>query len=397
MERIAKYSSLKKRSSEMGHFIKDLARANPKRDDYLKLESDVLNCANYLVFNNYYTVEEIKLAKAHTCKKHLLCPFCATRRAGKLVEKNLSNFTQVTEENPHLIPAMITLTVKNGADLEERFNHLRKSFKKLQERRRDWLKKGRGHNEFCKIQGAAFSYEIAHNHETGWHPHIHMVVLLDNYIDVHKLSSEWQDITGDSYIVDVRKLKKKDHSTENTAIADAMLEVFKYAVKFADLSLERQFEAYEILKSLRLIGSFGLLHGVKLPDTLLDDISEFEDLPYLEMYYRFNGRKGAYDLTKVQNVTEERKEFEKQSFGFVEDILQKRRQLKADFALLTSTSGVLSAADRQDYKDTYDQMLKAIDAECDHKHGDSFTQKYEFIKRDRETTVPRSARRESGG
>lgn len=367
----------------MGFFVKDLAEANPKREDYLKLKNEVLGCANYLVFNNYYTVDEVKLAKAHTCKKHLLCPFCATRRAGKLVEKNLERFNQVTQENPHLIPVMITLTVKNGSDLEERFNHLRDSFKKLQKRRRDWLSVGRGHNEFCKIQGGAFSYEIAHNHETGWHPHIHMVALLDNYIDVHKLSSEWEDITGDSYIVDVRKLKKKDHGTENTAIADAMLEVFKYAVKFADLSLERQFEAYETLKSLRLIGSFGLLHGVQLPDTLLDDLTDFENLPYLEMYYRFNVRKGAYDCTKVRSVSEERQEFEKQNYDFVKDIVEERRQLKADFVRLTSTAGELSPSDRQDYKDTYQELLNAINAKFDVHHGSSLNEKYEVIPNDR--------------
>ena len=367
----------------MGFFVKDLAEANPKREDYAKLKNEVLGCANYLVFNNYYTVDEVKLAKAHTCKKHLLCPFCAARRASKLVEKNVERFTQVTQENPHLIPVMITLTVKNGSDLEERFNHLRDSFKKLQKRRRDWLSVGRGHNEFCKIQGAAFSYEIAHNHEKGWHPHIHMVALLDNYIDVHKLSSEWEEITGDSYIVDVRKLKKKDHSTENTAIADAMLEVFKYAVKFADLSLERQFEAYETLKSLRLIGSFGLLHGVQLPDTLLDDLTEFENLPFLEMYYRFNGRKGAYDCTKVKSVSPEAQDFEKQNYDFVKDINQERRELKAQFAALTSTAGELSAADRQDYKDTYNELLNEINAKFNVHHGSSFTDKYDVIPKER--------------
>ena len=369
----------------MGFFVKDLAEANPKREDYSKLKNDVLSCANYLVFNNYYTVEQVKLAKAHTCKKHLLCPFCAARRAGKLVDKNIERFTQVTQENPHLIPVMITLTVQHDKtdELEERFNHLRKSFTTSQDRRRDWMKKGWGYNEFCKIQGAAFSYEIAHSHEKGWHPHIHMIALIDNYIDIEKIRSEWLSITGDSHQVDVRKVKKKDHSTENTSIADAMLEVFKYAVKFSDLSLERQFEAYETLKSLRLIGSFGLLHGVQLPDTLLDDLTDFENLPYLEMYYRFNGRKGAYDCTKVRSVSEERQEFEKQNYDFVKDIIEERRKLKADFVRLTSTAGELSPSDRQDYKDTYQELLNAINAKFDIHHESSLTEKYEVIPKER--------------
>jgi plasmid rolling circle replication initiator protein Rep len=299
MERIAKYSKLKQRSREMGLFVKDLVKEFPHREDYRKLEGNVLTCANYLVLNNYYTIEEVKLAKFFSCKKHMLCPFCAARRALKLGTANTEKFTQVVEESPKLIPAMLTITIQNGEDLEERFRHLKTSFRKLQDRRRDYLKKGRGFNEFCKIEGAAFSYEIAHSNEKAWHPHIHMVVLLNDYIDIRKFSEEWKEITGDSFIVDIRKLKKNTNKNTNNAIVDAMQEVFKYAVKFSDLTLERQFEAYETLKGQRLIGSFGNLHGVKVPDTLTDDLEIYEELPYIEMYYSFIPAKGAYDLKKT--------------------------------------------------------------------------------------------------
>ena len=299
MERIAKYSHLKKRSREMGLYIKDLVREFPDREDYRKLEANVLNCANYLVFNNYYTIEEVKLAKLQSCKKHNLCGFCARRRASRMVEKNTERFTQVMEENPHLIAAMLTLTVKNGSDLGERHEHARSGFKKLQKRRRDWLDKGRGFNEFCKIQGAAYSHEITYSPDTEWHPHIHAVVLLDEYIDIKKFSEEWKEITGDSFIVDIRKLTKKSQDTKSNGIVDAMMEVFKYALKFSDLTLERQFEAYETLIGKRLLGSFGLLHGVKVPDSLADDLEYFEELPYIEMYYSFMPAKGAYDLKKT--------------------------------------------------------------------------------------------------
>ena len=54
-------------------------------------------------------------------------------------------------------------TVKNGSDLAERSEHLMKSFRTLLERRRDYLKKGWGYNEFCKVQGAMYSYENTYN------------------------------------------------------------------------------------------------------------------------------------------------------------------------------------------------------------------------------------------
>ena len=55
--------------------------------------------------------------------------------------------------NPRLKPVLITLTVKNGESLDERFNHLTRSFKTLLARYRDYKKKGRGFNQFCKIDG----------------------------------------------------------------------------------------------------------------------------------------------------------------------------------------------------------------------------------------------------
>ena len=85
-----------------------------------------------------------------------------------------------------------------------------KSFRTLLDRRRDYLKKGRGFNEFCKINGAMYSYENTYNEKTGeWHPHVHMFALLDTWIDQEHLSETWHEITGDSFIVDIRRVKKK--------------------------------------------------------------------------------------------------------------------------------------------------------------------------------------------
>ena len=49
---------------------------------------------------------------------------------------------------------------------------------------------------------------------------------------------------------------------------------------------EKTWEAFKVLKGKRLTGSFGLLWGVKIPDTMTDDMPE-GDLPYLEMLYKF--------------------------------------------------------------------------------------------------------------
>ncbi|WP_411689353.1 protein rep, partial [Acinetobacter indicus] len=166
-------------------------------------------------------------------------------------------------------------------------------------RRRDYEKKGRGFNEFCKVQGAMYSYENTFNEKTGeWHPHIHMFALVDQWIDQQEFSEYWHSITGDSMVVDVRRAKKE----KGHGYSKAAAEVCKYALKFGDLSVEKTWEAFKVLKGKRLTGSFGLLWGVKIPDTMTDDMPE-GDLPYLEMLYKFAyGKKSYYDLAATRNV-----------------------------------------------------------------------------------------------
>ena len=112
---------------------------------------------------NFYTIDQTKLAKFHVCGQYLLCPFCAGIRASKAIQKYSERVDEVLKQNRKLKPVLITFTVKNGSDLAERSNHLMKSFRTLLDRRRDYLKKGRGFNEFCKINGAMYSYENTYN------------------------------------------------------------------------------------------------------------------------------------------------------------------------------------------------------------------------------------------
>ena len=293
-ERVARLGDCKKRSRQMGSYILQAAEGESPfvEETYSKLASEVLSCANYLVFNNYYTVGQIRLAKITTCKKHFLCPVCARIRAAKQVSRYLERIEILKDQaKPKTLKlAFLTLTVKNGDDLGERFEHLKKSFRKLQDRRRDYIKKGRGFNELCKVDGAVFSYEVT-NKGNGWHPHLHAVVILNDWIDHDKLSTEWQDITLDSTVVDIRRIKGD--------IAKGFLEVFKYALKFSELSLEHNLQAFLTLKGSRMQGSFGTLHGVKVPEKMTDDL--LDDLPYLEMFYRYSAHLGAFDLTECKD------------------------------------------------------------------------------------------------
>jgi hypothetical protein len=287
MDRIARYSGLKNRSALMAKHIKAISLQSPKDRTTADLARKVSECAHYLLFHDYYTIEQLRLVKAITCKKTLLCPFCAARRAAKQVEKNLPRVAQILASNPSLKPVMITLTVKNGESLAERYQHLKESYARLQQRRRDCLK-GQAWSEFSRVAGAIHSYEFTKSSE-GWHPHIHIVALLHTWIDQPSFSREWYDITGDSFIVDVRRILPG-----SDGLASAMLEVFKYSLKFQDLDLHDTWHAHTVLNKRRLIGCFGVLRGIQEPDSLLDD--PFDDLPYHAYLYVFSHRTGAYDL-----------------------------------------------------------------------------------------------------
>lgn len=298
-ERIARYTKAKKRSQQMAEYISGMAAESceTRKDELSKLGCQIDDCASYLLFRNYFTVGKVRLAKAYFCKKHTLCPMCAIRRGAKTLKAYLDRYQIIRDENPDLELSMVTLTVKNGDDLKERYQHLEKSVRKYFDRRRQWLKRNRGFNELCKAEGAVYSYEIT-NKGKGWHPHIHMLVLTrkGESIDKYRLSSEWEAITGDSKIVDVRPVVGDP--------ADGFMEVLKYAMKFSELSLEHNFSAYEILKGKRMLGCFGLFWGVKVPESMLDD--QLDDLPYIELIYRYFEGKG-YSITDTGRITLESK------------------------------------------------------------------------------------------
>ncbi len=308
-DRITRFGILKHRAKQQENFLWTLAKfkenypndlPSEETTKALKSAQKLQGCGNFLLFKNYYTIDQTKLAKFHVCNQHLLCPFCAGIRASKAIQKYSERVDEVLKQKRKLKVALLTLTVKNGHDLQERSSHLITSLRTLIKRRQDYKKKGRGFNEFCKIDGAMYSYENTYNEQTGeWHPHVHMLVLLNDWIDQEQLSETWHEITGDSFVVDVRRVKK----SKEFGYAKAAAEVCKYALKFGDLTVEKTWEAFKILKGKRLSGAFGSLYGVKIPENLADEMPDDQDLPYLEMLYKFVfGKHSYYDLVMTRQV-----------------------------------------------------------------------------------------------
>lgn len=260
---------------------------------FAKVAEGLTTCGNYLHFRHYFTIDRLRLHSAMFCKKHLFCPLCAIRRASKTLDSYMTRYFAITAEKPFLRPYMITLTVKNGEDLLERYNHLVKSVQVLTRARSRARSGSRNKTEFSKLEAAVGSYEFT-NIGNGWHPHVHIVALCEVPPDQWLLSEEWKKATKDSFIVDVRPIGQPENPVKG------FVEVFKYALKFSDLSPEDHVFAATELNARRLLFSIGLFRGTVIPDSLTDE--PLEDLPFYDLFfdyihgagYSFNQKKSNF-------------------------------------------------------------------------------------------------------
>jgi hypothetical protein len=208
----------------------------------------------------------------------LLCPFCAMRRASRTLEAYLTRYRILKAVNPTWRLSMITLTVKNGNDLAERFKHLQDSVQRVFKHRRKALNEGKSVTEWRKVHGYVGTYEFTYKGK-GWHPHAHIMVLHTYTFDYKAMQAEWKEITGDSHVLNVTAAMNPTEPEKD------FMEVFKYSVKFSDLLPEDNIHAWGVLKGKRLLFSGGAFRGVEIPESLTDEL--LEDLPYIELIYRY--------------------------------------------------------------------------------------------------------------
>lgn len=253
-----------------------------------KLADAIGDCGNYATFRDYFTIGQIRLSHFCTCKKHLICPLCAIRRGAKALRVYLARVEALMASNPRLRAFLVTLTVKNGDDLGERFRHLSGCVRAYHKRRKGSRQKG----EIRKASSAVWSYEFT-NKGKGYHPHVHAVWLSEQEPDPFKLSEEWHQLTGDSFIVDVKPMDMSDP-------VGGFCEVFKYALKFSDLSDEHRLHAYKTLKGKRLQDSFGDLRGLDVEPGESDEL--LEELPYIERMFYYVKGKGYVEAEQTGEV-----------------------------------------------------------------------------------------------
>jgi len=288
-ERLNRYANFHGRSLSMSEYIKEIYSGNVfLENEYSGVASRLESCGELLLFHNYFTVNQVRLSKANFCMNHLLCPMCGSRRGSKLTTAYWDRFQVIKAADSDIRAFFVTFTVKDGPDLPERFNHLSSSKKKYHEMRREVLRGKRKPLEINKALGGVGSYETKIGSGSGlWHVHDHNIWLCKEMPDKRVISGEWKDITGDSFIVDVRPIED----------VTGFIEVMAYAVKFSTMTVEDNFEAYRFLRKKRLINSFGIFRGVEIPESLEDE--PLEALPYIELLYAYihgSGYKQQRDL-----------------------------------------------------------------------------------------------------
>lgn len=290
--RITRCTQAKRRSQGMSGYLKGVEAGNV--DAARKAAARLSSCGNWLHFREYYTVGKIRLHAAQFCKQHLICPLCAIRRGAKALGAYLARWQVIQAQQPALKLYLLTFTVKNGEDLEERYKHLVGALKRLLARRRDFNAgtKRAPWTELCRVEGGVYNLEST-NIGNGWHPHTHMLAACSGEPDSAALSSEWQKITGDSFIVDVRPITNDP--------VDGFMEVFKYAVKFSELDYADNWHAAQVFRGKRLLASFGCFRGVEVPEDLTDE--PLDDLPYIDRFYRYIA--GQYQFTGESPSTSE--------------------------------------------------------------------------------------------
>ncbi len=209
----------------------------------------------------------IKSYPTFRCKK-LFCPDCASERAARLSRQTQLKIAKAMRTNSGKL-CLLTLTIKNTQSYEGGLLKLKKDFTNFK-RSKVWRE---------NIKGFHGGFENTYKEKTdtfNWH--IHLIVLRGKkFWDQSDISDAWRDVTGDSFIVDIREIKD---------VHEGAKEVCKYVVKATDLMKmtdERFREVIELKKRTRMFVSGGCFYNVNLdddePDEGADDaFSQFAEL-----------------------------------------------------------------------------------------------------------------------
>ncbi len=301
--RLAKYARLKGLNCQIGAIL-----GSSTGDE--RLAARLNACGRYLAFNKYLAGGQVKLACGNFCNLHMLCPCCAAARSRRLLARWLPLVFNPRYEQrcKHYLltltwppPAKSPGAIAGGgqdADLRANLAVGQLAWGKLWKRRTNRLS-----GPLADVLGAILATEVTRGPSGSWHPHFHVLVTMprNKRISVIDLREEWRRLTGGVF-VNLKVLRREMD----------VVEVFKYAVKPADLGKDGRFdpggvmsryEIWQALKGARLIRGYGCYYNVQDEDLTLPETVE-ETGSWLELIFKWMG--GSYALvsqTKQFNLT----------------------------------------------------------------------------------------------
>ena len=255
-------------------------------------------CGSYILLREFLTSGSVRLRSANFCNQQRLCVGCAAVKAAKTGAEYFKRTVHLMNSaDRRLVPAMITLTIPPGPDVVEQLDTLQRGLSVIRQRRRN-EKRGKGAYEWGRPVHCVWHTEIkrAENHRHLWHVHVHGLALLDCKLDLDRLHSEWTEITGASHRPDVRltssgreiyRFGKRALSCPGVLaeLRADMCEIFKYVMKFNDLSPEDIVHVWKSIRGRRLLQGWDGYYGLKVDDDLRD-LSE-EDGEWVDWVYRW--------------------------------------------------------------------------------------------------------------
>ena len=170
-----------------------------------------------------------------------ICPYCRECRRREVVEQLTATMDRMDSTR------FMTFTLlSSDAPLGEQLARLRACFGRLR-RTKLWKR---------RAAGGLYTVEVTYNGKTGqWHPHIHAVAE-GSYIPQRELASEWERITGDSRIVDIRACRSRRQAVKYLAeYVQKTSDVEKFPM---DVMAEWAMEVH----GLRFVAKFGTMYGV---------------------------------------------------------------------------------------------------------------------------------------
>ena len=217
------------------------------------------DCRKFAEFVREKTTGEVKVMGS-SCRDRW-CPMCAGQKASYAKEQTEIYLKAMKA------PRMLTLTLRNNdSDLKSQMDFLTLSFRTL--RQRAYWKR--------HVKGGIWFLQIKRAENSGfWHPHLH-VIIDGEYMEQHRLSELWEQVTFGSPVIDIRRINDIEYTAKYVARYTAR------PAKLADMPLVDRIEVILSLFRKRMCGTFGTGKTVTLTPPKIENDSEWSSIGWYD-------------------------------------------------------------------------------------------------------------------